>query len=84
MQTHITAPAGPQPNGTDMLRALTHEELGILGAHLTSGWYKMPVVYGMLSGPWQETEEILSDIHRAHTVIFDAENAARDAGRDAR
>jgi hypothetical protein len=63
---------GPQPVGTDMLAGLTLDEMGVLRAHLTSGWYKQGVVYSpaVKCDLWQETKELLSDMHRAHEVIF--------------
>ncbi len=63
---------GPQPVGTVMLAELTLDELGVLRAHLTSGWYKQGVVYppAVDSDLWQETAELFRDMHRAHEVIF--------------
>ena len=51
-----------------MFAPLTSDENKILGAHLTSGWYKQSAVYPVLSEPWQETDGLLSDLHAAWTA----------------
>ena len=58
-----------------MFAALTRDENRILGAHLTSGWYKQAAVYPVLSEPWRETSALLDDLHAAYP-------AARQAGRE--
>ena len=51
-----TDPIAPeQPSDPAMFAPLTTDENKILGAHLTSGWYKQSAVYPVLSEPWQET-----------------------------
>jgi hypothetical protein len=67
-----------------MLAALGADELGILSAHLMSGWYKQPAVYGPLSELWWEIKDALYDIHLAHDALMDAYDAARAARSDAR
>ena len=55
-----------------MFAPLTSDENKILGAHLTSGWYKQSAVYPVLSEPWQETDGFLNDLHAAWTAAFEA------------
>jgi hypothetical protein len=68
---------GPQPLGTELLAGLTIDELGVLSAHLASGWYKQGVVYSpaVESDLWWETRGTLADIHRANGVIFGRDGA---------
>ena len=54
----ITLPE--QPHDPAMFAPLTSDENKILGAHLTSGWYKQSAVYPVLSEPWQETDGLLA------------------------
>lgn len=63
-------PAGPQPVGVDILAPLTTDELSILRYHLTSGWYKVPAVHGLLTDLWWEVSSVLDDLHRAHQVLL--------------
>ncbi len=70
----ITLPE--QPHDPAMFAPLTSDENKILGAHLTSGWYKQSAVYPVLSEPWQETNGLLSDLHAAWTAAFEASTAA--------
>ena len=51
-----------------MFTPLTTRENEILGAHLTSGWYKQSAVYPTLSEPWKETSVLLDDLHSAWDV----------------
>ena len=51
-----------------MFTPLTTRENEILGAHLTSGWYKQAAVYPTLSEPWKETAALLDDLHSAWDV----------------
>jgi hypothetical protein len=57
-----------------MFAPLTTDENGILGAHLTSGWYKQAAVYPTLSEPWKETAAVLDDLHSAWDVAWEAES----------
>ena len=70
----ITLPE--QPHDAAMFAPLTSDENKILGAHLTSGWYKQSAVYPMLSEPWQETNGLLGDLHAAWTANFEASTPA--------
>jgi hypothetical protein len=57
---------------------LTGTENGILGAHLTSGWYKQAAVYPVLSEPWRETHVMLSDLHQAWEQQYKAGQAEQE------
>jgi hypothetical protein len=57
-----------------MFAPLTTRENEILGAHLTSGWYKQSAVYPTLSEPWKETSMVLDDLHRAWDVAWRGES----------
>ena len=70
----ITLPE--QPSDPAMFAPLTPDENKILGAHLSSGWYKQSAVYPMLSEPWQETAGLLDDLHNAWRSAFEASAAA--------
>ncbi len=70
----ITLPE--QPHDPAMFAPLTSDENKILGAHLTSGWYKQSAVYPVLSEPWQETDGLLGDLHAAWTAAFEARTSA--------
>jgi hypothetical protein len=61
------APHDPAMTAADpaMFASLTADENCILGAHLTSGWYKQGAVYPVLSEPWRETGAVLDDLHGA-------------------
>ena len=69
-------PLPEQPHDPAMFAPLTLDENKILGAHLTSGWYKQSAVYPVLSEPWQETDGLLSDLHTAWTAAFEARTPA--------
>ena len=75
----ITLPE--QPHDPAMFAPLTSDENKILGAHLTSGWYKQSAVYPVLSEPWQETDGLLGDLHAAWTAAFEARAAAPRGSR---
>ena len=66
----ITLPE--QPGDPAMFAPLTRDENTILGAHLSSGWYKQSAVYPVLSEPWQETGGLLDDLHAAWRSAFEA------------
>ena len=68
-----------QPSDPALFAPLTLDENSILHAHLTSGWYKQSAVYPALSGPWQETDGLLADLHHAHKAAREAEAAAAKA-----
>ncbi len=68
----LAAAADPVP-----FTPLTVEQNKVLAAHLTSGWYKQAAVYPALSPLWQDTGQILADLHAAWTIAFDRENNAR-------
>ena len=57
-----------------MFTPLTTRENEILGAHLTSGWYKQSAVYPTLSEPWKETAVLLDDLHRAWDITWQGES----------
>ena len=57
-----------QPVDPALFAPLTTRENEILGAHLTSGWYKQSAVYPTLSEPWKETAALLDDLHSAWDV----------------
>ena len=48
----------------------------ILRTHLMSGWYKQAAVYPGLSGPWQETDGLLNDLHGAYEASTKASREA--------
>ena len=58
---------------------LTADENSILGAHLTSGWYKQAAVYPLLSEPWRETAVMLDDLGRAAQQQLQARQAEQEA-----
>jgi hypothetical protein len=58
---------------------LTADENSILGAHLTSGWYKQAAVYPLLSEPWRETAVMLDDLHQAWKEQHQARQAEHEA-----
>ena len=62
-----------QPVDPAMFTPLTTRENEILGAHLTSGWYKQSAVYPTLSEPWKETAALLDDLHSAWHVAWKGE-----------
>ena len=57
-----------------MFTPLTTRENEILGAHLTSGWYKQSAVYPTLSEPWKETAALLDDLHSAWNITWKGES----------
>ncbi len=73
-----------------MFAPLTGDENKILGAHLTSGWYKQAAVYPVLSEPWRETSALKEDLsgawraawHAAHPGAGHGEPEAPEAGHD--
>lgn len=67
-----------QPVDPTLFAPLTTRENEILGAHLTSGWYKQSAVYPTLSEPWKETAAVLDDLHSAWDVAW--KNASHPAG----
>ena len=75
-------PEDPAMQAVDpaMFAPLTTRENGILGAHLTSGWYKQSAVYPTLSEPWKETSAVLDDLSDAWRPAFQAEREA-EAGQ---
>ena len=66
-------PADPAMARNDpaMFAPMTADQHSILGAHLTSGWYKQSAVYPLLSEPWRETAVILHDLHLAHQATYE-------------
>ena len=60
-----TIPLPEQPHDPAMFAPLTLDENKILGAHLTSGWYKQSAIYPVLSEPWQETDGLPATCRRA-------------------
>jgi hypothetical protein len=80
---HDPAMAGADPA---MFASLTDDENRILGAHLSSGWYKQAAVYPTLSEPWRETSAVLDDLHGAWEAARPTRQAApgfRVAGPEA-
>ena len=80
---HDPAMAGADPA---LFASLTDDENRILGAHLSSGWYKQAAVYPTLSEPWRETSAVLDDLHGAWEAARPARRAApgfRAAGPEA-
>ena len=75
----ITLPE--QPSDPAMFAPLTPDENKILGAHLSSGWYKQSAVYPMLSEPWQETAGLLDDLHNARAVRLRGQRRSHKASR---
>jgi hypothetical protein len=73
---HDPAMAAPDPA---MFAPMTSRENRILGAHLTSGWYKQSAVYPVLSEPWRETAAVIDDLSDAWHAAFQAEHP--EAGR---
>jgi hypothetical protein len=57
-----------QPVDPTLFAPLSTGENEVLGAHLTSGWYKQAAVYPTLSEPWKETAALLDDLHSAWDV----------------
>ena len=53
-----------------MFAPLTTRENEILGAPLTSGWYKQAAVSPTLSEPWTEPAAVLVDLHSAWDVAW--------------
>jgi hypothetical protein len=80
MNEEQTLPGDPVMAADDpaMFAPLTNDENHILGAHLTSGWYKQSAVYPLLSEPWRETGATLHDLHQA----WEAQRQARQADRE--
>ena len=73
-----TPPPARTPGSRPALFAsLTREENKVLSAHLTSGWYKQSAVYPALSPAWNDTSEILGDLHAAWMTAFARDQAAR-------
>jgi len=56
-----------------MFSELAPGELAVLRHHLMSGWFKQDAVYPAFSEHWQETNELLRDLHTAHMAHFPAE-----------
>jgi hypothetical protein len=67
-----------QPVDPTLFAPLTTGENEVLGAHLTSGWYKQAAVYPTLSEPWKETAALLDDLHSAWDVAW--KGASHPAG----
>jgi hypothetical protein len=65
----VMAAADPQ-----MFAPLTRDEVKILDAHLTSGWYKQSAVYPGLSEPWRETRALKQDLSGAWWAAFHTEH----------
>ena len=72
---HNAVPHDPAMAAADpaMFAPVTCKENRILGAHLTSGWYKQSAVYPVLSEPWRETAVLLDDLSDAWHAAFQAE-----------
>jgi hypothetical protein len=73
-----TQPSDPTMRAGDpaMFAPLTIGENHILGAHLTSGWYKQAAVYPTLSEPWRETSAVLDDLHSAWDIAWNGSHPA--------
>ena len=74
-RTPAVQPVDPamQAGNPAMFAPLTTRENEILGAHLTSGWYKQSAVYPTLSEPWKETAALLDDLHSAWNITWKGE-----------
>jgi hypothetical protein len=77
---HDPVMAAPDPA---MFEPMNRDENVILGAHLSSGWYKQEAVYPVLSEPWRETRAILDDLHAAWRADFNAERAGLEVEAEA-
>ena len=64
-------PRRAQPAGPALFAPLTLDENEILGAHLSSGWYKQSAVYPTQSEQWHETRALLQDPQRAWDIAWD-------------
>ena len=75
-RTPAVQPQDPAAQAGDptLFAPLTLDENGILGAHLTSGWYKQSAVYPTLSEPWKETAALLDDLHSAWDIARNGES----------
>jgi hypothetical protein len=80
-RTPAVQPEDPamQTGDPGMFAPLTTDENGILGAHLTSGWYKQAAVYPTLSEPWKETAAVLDDLHIAFGVAMKTRHGPANA-----
>jgi hypothetical protein len=63
-----------QPVDPALFASLTMGENEVLGAHLTSGWYKQAAVYPTLSEPWKETAALLDDLRSAWNITWKGES----------
>ena len=72
-RTPAVQPVDPamQPVDPTLFAPLTTGENEVLGAHLTSGWYKQAAVYPTLSEPWKETGVLLNDLHAAYEAAIE-------------
>ena len=74
-RTPAVQPVDPamQPVDPTLFAPLTTGENEVLGAHLTSGWYKQAAVYPTRSEPWKETAALLDDLHSAWNITWKGE-----------
>ena len=74
-RTPAAQPEDPTMRAGDpaLFAPLTTRENEVLGAHLTSGWYKQSAVYPTLSEPWKETAALLDDLHSAWNITWKGE-----------
>ena len=74
-RTPAVQPVDPamQPVDPTLFAPLTTSENEVLGAHLTSGWYKQAAVYPTLSEPWKETAALLDDMRSAWDIAWKGE-----------
>ena len=64
------------PADAAMFAPMTADEIGVLCAHLTSGWYKQHHLGNDRAG-WWETADVLKDLGTAWDAAFDADQCAR-------
>ncbi len=79
------APSDPVMAAPDpaMFEPMDRGENSILGAHLSSGWYKQGAVYPVLSEPWRETGAILNDLNAAWWANRNAEHGGSEIEAEA-
>lgn len=78
---NVTISALPEPNGTNHARVtdpifavLTTRELDVLLAVLGAGWRITGAVHPTLCPLWQDTADLLGDLHAAWEIVFAREN----------
>jgi hypothetical protein len=77
----VTVSALPEPNGDNRARVtdpifavLTTRELDVLLAVLAAGWRITGAVHPTLCPLWQDTADLLGDLHRDWEIAFAREN----------